>query len=158
MQRKKGRWGEGTYVLGCSSVEEHFCNIWGPGFPRQHPEEHLMLQMKEDHWRPVLRGCILSQASGSCFLTPWSQLLCTTACPCMLKPGAPRNRSFFKFSLSALCHGDEKTAKLFSSWQLSRPFLSGFLFSLIFVWLAMSHSDFSFMCFFKHIFVGEKGW
>lgn len=58
--------------------------MWGPGFLRQHPEEHLMLQLKEDHWRPVLRGCVLSQASVPASGPPWSQLLCPLHAPTMV--------------------------------------------------------------------------
>lgn len=129
MPRKKGRWGEGTYVLECSSVVEHFCNIC-------EALSSLASTWKSTwcyRWRKTTGGltlgavfCPRPRVPASC--PPWSQLLCPTACPCMLKPGAPRNHSFFKFSLSALCHGDEKNCQAVFILTITKAFSIWFSF------------------------------
>lgn len=148
MPRKKGMWGEGTCVLGCSSAVEHFCNICEALGSFTSTQKSTWCYS----WRKTTGGLSLGAVSCPRPLsllpaTPMKSAALPTACPyhgdpasqmepsdhwlTLLKPGTPRNHSFFKFSLSALCHGDGKTAKLFSSWQLPRSFLCGFLFNLL---------------------------
>lgn len=156
-------WGEGTYVLGCSSAVEHFCNICEALGSFASTRKSTWCYS----WRKTTGGLPLGAVScprplsllpvphevscfAHCMPLPWWPCITDGAKWSLTDTSETRDpKKPFLLQILPLCSLSWwwKNCQAVFILTITTVFSMWFSFQSTFVWLVMSHSDFSFIYF-----------